>query len=67
MSCKKYIAAILLCSVLLAGCSGFPGGERTHGERNPRHPEEAARRGRPYRLCPKRLRVNWLRYKVRTR
>ena len=63
MSCKKYIAAILLCSVLLV----FPGGERMHGERNPRHPEEAARRGRPYRLCPKRLRVNWLRYKVRTR
>ena len=25
MSCKKYIAAILLCSVLLAGCSGFSG------------------------------------------
>ena len=25
MSCKKYIAAILLCSVLLAGCSDFSG------------------------------------------
>ena len=36
MSCKKYIAAILLCSVLLAGCSGFfRAGNGCMGERNP--------------------------------
>ena len=36
MSCKKYIAAILLCSVLLAGCSGFSGrGTDARGAESP--------------------------------
>lgn len=67
MSCKNISLRFYCAPCCWQAALVFPGGERMHGERNPRHPEEAARRGRPYRLCPKRLRVNWLRYKVRTR
>ncbi len=66
MSCKKYIAAILLCSVLLASCSDFSGRERMHGGSGIPASGGSSTEGQAVQVN-ETLARQWLRYKARTR
>lgn len=55
MSCKNISLRFYCAPCCWQAALVFPGGERTHGERNPRHPEEAARRGRAVQVVPETL------------